>query len=484
MEQQWSELLSKLPDEDIDWIMSFGEELHLPAKMVLVNENTEIDYLYFVLKGLFSVNITLYSTNPIALLGPGKIIGELSFIDNRTTSASVIAIEASSVYSIPRKLIKKRMKDDQGFGLRLYKALCEITAGRLRATSQNLMKSMSFDTNIGPGIEIKEWSLLKEEIDKFKQAATEADKRALRNNNQITNEDMEEVQKKHHLLTMHMNYFLNGSSTLPEPLKYELGGKVQSELLPLVLLTKTAERFYSKPRGYSGDYITIERLYRNKPEGHGRLGPVIDACIINEPAGKAVRNRRKFIADEIIKTVNNKNEEKARVASIASGPASEVFDAFATLQNKNQLESTLIDFDQDALASVEKKLKDTNLKEYTNLINENILYLILGRKKIDLANQDLVYSMGLLDYLNDKIAIKLLDFIYDTLAPDGRVVLGNFHPKNSLKAYMDHVLAWRLTHRTANDMDSLFKKSKFQSTCSNISFEPEGVNLFAECRKN
>ena len=280
-----------------------------------------------------------------------------------------------------------------------------------------------------------------------------------------------------------MNYFLNENSTVPEPLRNELGNKVQNELLPLVLLTKTAERFYSKPRGYAGDYITIERLYKNKPEGHGRLGPVIDACIINEPAGKAVRNRRAFIAEEIIKSINQKNGEKAHIVSIASGPACEVFDAFATIQDKSLLETTMIDFDQQALASVEKKLNDINLRQYTNLINENILYLILGRKKIDISNQDLVYSMGLLDYLNDKIAIRFLNFIYDILATDGRVVLGNFHPKNSLKAYMDYVLEWKLTHRTANDMDRLFKESKFQSPCTNITFEPEGVNLFAECKK-
>ena len=164
MEQQWSELLSKLTDDDIDWIMSFGKELYFSEKMVLIRENTEIDYLYFVLKGLFSVNIALYSTNPITLLGPGKIIGELSFIDNKTTAASVIAMEDSSVYAVPRKLIKERMENDNGFGLRLYKALCEITTGRLRATTQSLIKPEYFDANVDPDIEIKEWSLLKNDI--------------------------------------------------------------------------------------------------------------------------------------------------------------------------------------------------------------------------------------------------------------------------------------------------------------------------------
>jgi extracellular factor (EF) 3-hydroxypalmitic acid methyl ester biosynthesis protein len=64
--------------------------------------------------------------------------------------------------------------------------------------------------------------------------------------------------------------------------------------------------------------------------------------------------------------------------------------------------------------------------------------------------------------------------------PGGKVILGNFHPRNSTKAFMDHVLDWRLIHRSEDDMNQLFRESAFRSPCSNIRYEEQGINLFAE----
>ena len=91
-----------------------------------------------------------------------------------------------------------------------------------------------------------------------------------------------------------------------------------------------------------------------------------------------------------------------------------------------------------------------------------------------MAPQDLVYSIGLIDYFDDRMVIKMLDFIYDVLAPGGRVILGNFHPSNQTRALMDYLLEWRLIHRTEADMDRLFAASKFKSPSTNIRFEASG----------
>ena len=69
------------------------------------------------------------------------------------------------------------------------------------------------------------------------------------------------------------------------------------------------------------------------------------------------------------------------------------------------------------------------------------------------------------------------------LAPGGRVILGNFHPNNVDKAFMDYVLDWKLIHRTEDDMNRLFAQSKFARPCTRFRFEQEGINLFAECVK-
>ena len=81
----------------------------------------------------------------------------------------------------------------------------------------------------------------------------------------------------------------------------------------------------------------------------------------------------------------------------------------------------------------------------------------------------------MIDYFND--------WSYGRLNPGGRLVLGNFDPFNSFRAFMDHVLEWRLIHRSEPDMNRLFTASAFGRECSRVLFEEQRINLFAECER-
>ena len=169
---------------------------------------------------------------------------------------------------------------------------------------------------------------------------------------------------------------------------------------------------------------------------------------------------------------------------MACGPAAEVFDCIASLDDPAKIDATLLDIDMQALAFVSDRIERSRLKRYVKPVFGNLVYLATGRQKLDIPEQDLVYSIGLIDYFNDKFVIALMNYVYDLLAPGGRIILGNFHPRNTTRALMDHVLDWKLIHRTEEDMNRLYAASRFGSPCTNIRFEEEGVNLFAECRKS
>jgi extracellular factor (EF) 3-hydroxypalmitic acid methyl ester biosynthesis protein len=169
--------------------------------------------------------------------------------------------------------------------------------------------------------------------------------------------------------------------------------------------------------------------------------------------------------------------------SLACGPAQEVFDVFNQLKDPTSLKTTLIDIDLSSLAFVADKRDQLKLKRQMDLVQGNLVYLATGRQHLNLKDQDLVYSIGLIDYFSDNFVVVMMNYIYEMLKPGGKVILGNFHPRNPDKAMIDYVLDWRMTHRSEEDMNRLYSTSRFARACTKIRFEAAGINLFAECIK-
>ena len=151
------------------------------------------------------------------------------------------------------------------------------------------------------------------------------------------------------------------------------------------------------------------------------------------------------------------------------------------MQNPDRFKATLIDIDLQALAFVTDRAKKLKVSRYIKAVNANLVYLATSRHELELPPQDLVYSIGLVDYFSDSFVVRLINYVHSLLKPGGKLILGNFHPSNSTRGLMDHILEWKLIHRTEEDMNLLYEKSKFGRPCTNIRFEEEGVNLFAEC---
>ena len=74
----------------------------------------------------------------------------------------------------------------------------------------------------------------------------------------------------------------------------------------------------------------------------------------------------------------------------------------------------------------------------------NLLHLCIGRQQLELELQHLMYSLGLIDYFDDRIVTRLQAWMRSCLAPGGRSILGHFHPNNPTRGLMDHLLDWRL----------------------------------------
>lgn len=474
-------LLDSLSEEDLQWLALNGTERTCIGGTVLIEEGVPAPALFLVLEGLFEVRLDSTDGQRLATLGPGEIAGDISLLEQAAATATVAALETSLVLELSQPLLRAKLEADPGFSAGFHRGLALLNARRLRQTlaqlgSQRKPAAGRHEMTVAP-------DKLSAAQGHFKQLMSRADAAAIKNGGKPPPEIVTECQDAFVRFYKMIDDEIGDASSLSPDQRVEAGLRIQRELLPYLLMTETAERFYSKPRGYAGDYLTIEFIYKNTPTGSGRLGPLVDSMFLNTPSAVAVRNRRGLMGGEISRVLENATGT-ARVMSLACGPAREVFDVFEQIGDPERMQATLVDIDDEALELVARRRDEAGLESQITLVSGNLIYLAMGRQKLDVPPQDFIYSIGLIDYFNDRFVIKLLNWIHSRLKPGGKVMLGNFHPRNRTKGLMDHVMDWKLIHRTEEDMDRLYQASAFARPCTRIRFEEQGINLFAECIKS
>jgi hypothetical protein len=246
-----------------------------------------------------------------------------------------------------------------------------------------------------------------------------------------------------------------------------------------------AARAYHKPRGYAGDYEMMNHLYTNETMGNTLFDQCMHRYLVEEPAGRAVKNRAVYLADKINNIiVNSKNNRPVKIASIASGPGVEVqflLDNLKDIQGRD-VEFYFIDQDIESLKYAQKKIisKDRFVKSgfKFNFINNAVKNIIADG--LDDQGFDLIYSAGLFDYFSSPVARIAAEKIYEALSENGVLVIGNFNVGISTTPLMETLLDWNLIYRSKKDMEILFGGI---GKAVEIENEPLNINLFANIIK-
>jgi len=126
--------LGILNDADVEWMISAGAKQHLNPGEVLIQEGKAATSVFLVLEGVLSVVARAAGNKEVARLRSGEIVGEMSFVDSRPPSATVQAVEPSSVLAIPRIGLEARLSQDAPFAARFYRAMAVFLSDRLRST--------------------------------------------------------------------------------------------------------------------------------------------------------------------------------------------------------------------------------------------------------------------------------------------------------------------------------------------------------------
>ncbi|MBF0537772.1 MAG: cyclic nucleotide-binding domain-containing protein [Nitrospirae bacterium] len=125
-------LLEELSDDDIQWLLSSGLEEQIEPGTVVINEGEYIGSIYMVLEGTLGVYLSATDTRLLNTIGAGEILGEMSYLEDKPTSATVIAIDNVVLLNISRESLDNKMYDEPDFGRRFYKGIGISLSKRLR----------------------------------------------------------------------------------------------------------------------------------------------------------------------------------------------------------------------------------------------------------------------------------------------------------------------------------------------------------------
>ncbi|WP_367393040.1 cyclic nucleotide-binding domain-containing protein [Lewinella sp. LCG006] len=131
-------VLGHLSDSDIEWMIENGTKNNYYEGQHLVTQGESIEHIHIVLSGHLRIFSEDRPELDIAQIGSGEIIGEMSFLDERPPSVSVVAIEDCSVYSISLERMKQYMEVNTRFAARFYYSISLFLSDRLRKTTSRL----------------------------------------------------------------------------------------------------------------------------------------------------------------------------------------------------------------------------------------------------------------------------------------------------------------------------------------------------------
>ena len=454
---------------------------------VILKEGRLSGAIYLIQKGIVRVERSASGRDvAIAFLEPGEVFGEISFIEGLPTSAAVIAQEEVEVRILDEQQLYSLLTSVPGLSERFYQSLAYNLSSRLRQTT-SLVSHLMRRVQVSPQYDIQrtgqvgqdsippeligETELFKENLQSIEQE--------IRNKSVSDTEAQEQINKICNMLISSLREQL-----IQEPkIQKAIGTYLFRETFPFFMLSSFIDRAFRKPGNRTSDAYITELLSQNEPEGDGHLGIYLDRWIRSLPTFLALKNRGGIITETIKQLAENWGAKHPMpITSLCSGTASEILNLYFQTEPPNA-HITCIDFNHQDLAAAANVAHKWGFHDRLTFVQDNLFLLAEGYSDIDIPPQQTIYSFSMANYLSDRELIRMLDWIYDRLLPNGTVILGSFHSANPDRVLLEHLLEWHSIYRSAEEWEKLFAHSKFKNLPVTIQSDEYGVELYAVSTK-
>jgi len=238
------------------------------------------------------------------------------------------------------------------------------------------------------------------------------------------------------------------------------------------------ERLQKWPRGYPGDFETVEYLIggagANRAEG--RIARSCEAYALSRSIAQQHRNKIQHQASRLMRTMLT-SPGRTRIASIACGSCPDlrlILDHIPSLVG----DVWLNDIDNDALAFSRKAL--ARIAGHCHFRQGDALSFA---RRLPRGGFDLVLAGGLVDYLEERTATLLIQLAVRALAPGGVFYFTNIAAGNPYRPLIEYFGNWNLIERTEEDIYRYCENAGVSRGNVTIRRDETGLALLVEVAK-
>jgi len=135
-------LLENFTPGEVRMLADFMDVYRAPDGAEIIREGDGGDFMMIVIEGRIEVSkLDRWNTpQQIALIEPGRTLGEMSMIDGAERFATCVAVEPALVAVLHRESLARIIVEQPMLGAKILMELVLMLSQRLRATSARLME--------------------------------------------------------------------------------------------------------------------------------------------------------------------------------------------------------------------------------------------------------------------------------------------------------------------------------------------------------
>lgn len=216
-------------------------------------------------------------------------------------------------------------------------------------------------------------------------------------------------------------------------------------------------RTYRKPMGYPGDFRIMNYIYDGVPIGDTLKARFLH--LLSLVGAEPVRTRMVRLAELVVDAVADRPRDEALdILSIGAGPARETGLILDAAPDRHW-RFTLVDQEGEALEDATYRFARARRgraavcsalhASFKEMLDPSPLAAQYGDKTV-------IYSSGLIDYLNPLLAQRFVTRLYQFLKPGGSIIIGNVNDKRSGMMWpSEYLVDWTLFFRSREEMKAM-----------------------------